>query len=492
MGISMWPRVVVKFLDDDDLSQRGLERQADISRLLVELEEAQDRDTVRRLFDELVRVAPVNVDFTGLFVERIITSVEPDQVRLLLRDAVDREFRPANLLRFFTIERERGFSEDEALAAAETLRAWEIVETAYVESAPVEPPTNLGSGAGLSAIATLQPYLGPAEVVGINAEFVWERTEIKGAGARVIDIERGWNIAPVHSDLAGASLDFFHADLIELAHRVHGNRVLGVIFARHPPSNGGSGISPDADGKLVSIRRRNRVSGLDEYNPLGAIVTALLGRRPGDVLLLEDQVAWTGKTPDGSSTFIPMLPSEIYSHVLEGIRTASALGVTVIEAGGNGSKDLDAVAADILASEGRNILSNRDSGAILVGAVRARRASGKLLRLASSNFGCRVDCYAPGQEILTTSDVVDGGAHDTFTNIFGQTSGAAAIVAGAAALLQSAAKAHGVPGFRPSDLRNLLRRPDLNTAVDEAACATNGRTPVMPDLRRIFEDLGWA
>jgi hypothetical protein len=78
-----------------------------------------------------------------------------------------------------------------------------------------------------------------------------------------------------------------------------------------------------------------------------------------------------------------------------------------------------------------------------------------------------------------------GHPDDHLTSSFGGTSGATAIVAGAAVLLQSWAKKYRGGPFDPATLRGLLSNPYLNTP---SAQPLNDRIGVMPDLTKIVLD----
>src|SRR5688500_5689837 len=74
MRIVTWPRVIVKFLDDDDVRTRFGDRSEEILPALLRLE-AAPRGETNRLLDDLLRLVPANVDFAGQVVERVITDV---------------------------------------------------------------------------------------------------------------------------------------------------------------------------------------------------------------------------------------------------------------------------------------------------------------------------------------------------------------------------------------------------------------------------------
>src|SRR5205814_137763 len=99
--------------------------------------------------------------------------------------------------------------------------------------------------------------------------------------------------------------------------------------------------------------------------------------------------------------------------------------------------------------------------AIVVGGARSMVPHG---RHEDSNYGSRVDCYAWGEHIFTCG--AEGSLLEQLTNYrydFGITSGAAAIVAGAAVAIQGVAL-HNL-GFRfgARQMRVILSSPAYGT-----------------------------
>ena len=189
--------------------------------------------------------------------------------------------------------------------------------------------------------------------------------------------------------------------------------------------------------------------------------------RPGDVWLIELQMY-----PPGRSA----TPMEWVQVNFDVIWTGSwALDVVCIQAGANGSQDLDASVWDGVFD--REV---RDSGAIMVG---AGTPTGRVAEWFT-NYGSRMDVHAWGSSIVTTGygDLFNGGTESTlYTSQFGGTSGASPMVTGAALCLQGIAKARYGQTLSPLALRQLLNetgidhqdasreigpRPDIGTAVE--------------------------
>jgi hypothetical protein len=193
---------------------------------------------------------------------------------------------------------------------------------------------------------------------------------------------------------------------------------------------------------------------------------------PGDILLLEAQSSYPGYGKN-------YLPVEVYQAPFDAIVAATAAGIIVVEAAGNGGNDLDAFTD----SAGKQILNRqsadfRDSGAIMVGAASSAVPH---TRMDFSNYGSRIDSFGWGQNVDTCGG--SGAGTTDYTSNFGGTSSASPIVAGAAVLLQSWRQAMGASLFDPATMRSLLSSTTLNTA---SANPSTDRIGVMPDLKAII------
>jgi subtilisin family serine protease len=200
----------------------------------------------------------------------------------------------------------------------------------------------------------------------------------------------------------------------------------------------------------------------------------------GDVLLLEAQTSY--------STASGFVPVEVEQAVFDAIQFATSQGIIVVEAGANGSVDLDAF-QDVSGKKilNRNSADFRDSGAIMVGAASSTVPH---QRLSFSNYGSRIDCYAWGQNIDTSGDGWTGTATNLYTSTFGGTSGASPIVTGAALILQSWGVSRFGSRYSPDALRALLSNTSVNTA---SANPSTDHIGVMPNLRAIIrrQDRFW-
>jgi hypothetical protein len=100
-----------------------------------------------------------------------------------------------------------------------------------------------------------------------------------------------------------------------------------------------------------------------------------------------------------------------------------------------------------------------------------------------STHGARVDCFAAfGGNRAPSAAAVDAYRE------FGGTSGASAVMAGVVCAIQGMSEAASGQWFLPSDIRRLLRDPDLGTPTSPGLAGGIGS---MPDLRRIAQRMGW-
>ena len=331
------------------------------------------------------------------------------------------------------------------------------VDAVYEEGPPTAPAVVAAPQADIDEFP--QHYLDPSPT-GIDAEHAWNFSGGTGAGVGLIDVEQGWvlnheDLPPGIALLTGRNKQFFG----------HGTAVLGVVAAVDN-GRGVVGIAPGI-GKLSVV---SQWWSERHFCTARALFVAAMNLQPGDVLLLEAQTA---------CRLVPgLFPVEIEPAVQSVIRLAAARGITVVEAAGNGDQPLDDFNHP---TWGRSL--DRPSGAIMVGAA---TAGSEHARMAGSNFGRRVDCYAWGEQVATTGDGVDGQETTRFTEQFSGTSAASAIVAGAAVVVQGIAKAHLGTPLSPAALRELFRDP---TTTTPSARPASDRIGVMPDLKRVVAKL---
>jgi len=144
------------------------------------------------------------------------------------------------------------------------------------------------------------------------------------------------------------------------------------------------------------------------------------------------------------------VPVEWNSAEYNAIAQATALGIVVVEAAGNGGNNLD---DPVYLS--RFNRATRDSGAILVGAANPSTLAAEPF----SNHGSRVDVQGWGQGIVSAGygDLFNpGDPNQTYTSGFGGTSGASAMVAALVAGIQGVSLAVDGRTLSPLTIRSAL------------------------------------
>jgi hypothetical protein len=265
-----------------------------------------------------------------------------------------------------------------------------------------------------------QGYLGPAPE-GIGALAVAGNAGALAPNVKVIDVEGAWLWA--HEDLPdpfatlGTPID--DADF-----RNHGTAVLGEIRG----TDNGFGVRGIVPACAVGA------SSIADQSVAEAINNAAATLDPGDIILIELHAP--GPNANGQGQF-GYLCLEFWQDVFDAIFLASASGVIVCEAAGNGEQDLDDPV--YLGLFDRSV---RDSGAILCGAT--HRST--LYPAWFSNHGSRVDLSGWGSEVTTCAygdlqGYPDFPEEQWYTASFNGTSSASPIVVGAVASLQGMTQA---------------------------------------------------
>ena len=434
---------------------------------------------------------------SDLTINRLFTALEGSQMRDLVSRAVELnpEYKAPNFLSYFVID----CPEDiDAKALVKELGSkdstwFTVIEHVYLgghisSPNPVDPSNDYEF--------YRQKYLKPLH--GIDIEAAWNRLGGDGAGdLRFVDIEKGWSLKPVASDLR-----LHHEDLpatvtvlpgndtngnplcgVPDQDNSHGTSVMGIITGLDN-TLGIVGIVPNlATAWLVSFVRANTNKRFGEITCVAdAIWSALPRLRAGDVILLEAQTFYDANLAKGWND----MPVEVEDVELELIRLVTASGIIVVEAAGNGKNNLDTFQY----TNSKGVLrtfdtSNpaQDSGAILVGAISSRSRKKWVGRGAEkgmgTNFGARIDTHAWGNSIRTTTNINGWRYGD-----FGGTSGASAIIAGVVLAIQGMAKAKGMT-FSPVQMRNILRDTTINTHPESASELKQVGT--MPNLEAIIK-----
>jgi hypothetical protein len=442
VGYNYRPNVVVKFRDDvklpyDDRADRALEEEG--------------RGEWQRL----------KAQFPGISIRKQFNSVTTSQIRVLVAKARRRQdkYRPPNFLTYFVIDLPARVDANELV---KSLLHWRMVETAYLDP-PAEDPvvTNVDPRlAGLDPRMAQQGYLRAAPD-GIDAEFAWGHPGGDGSGQHFIDLEQGWTRD--HEDLVARGAQVLFG--VETPQsRPHGTSVLGVVCAV-ANQVGCRGIAHSVASAHVVSHSGN------ENNVANAILAAINNLESGGILLLEVQ----RPEMEINNTW---LPTEFFQADFQMIEMATAIGITVVEAAGNSGHDLDTVSD----RHGKRafVRGVRDSRAILVGGA----SSGVPHVRLDSNFGSRVDCYAWGEDVVAPTSSDSGPVlKKAYRDDFNGTSSAAAIIAGAALVVQGVAVARHGKHLSPMQMRRVLSDPATGTNSGNPAV---DRIGVMPNLRAII------
>jgi hypothetical protein len=397
--------------------------------------------------------------YPGAKAERLITTIPAGAVREMASMAVERDAssEAPNLSAYLAVDVPVDANPE---AVAEELAQWDAVELAYVEGGPVVPPVN-----AVDDPRQANQGYEDAAPSGINAEYAWGFTGGDGQSVGFVDMEQGWTLN--HEDLVSAGITLISGD--NHNYWGHGTGVLGEVVAVDN-TKGDVGIAPSATARVISQWRSTTM-----FNTADTIVAAAAAMEFGDVLLLEAQTNFGG---------FSLVPVEVEPAVFDAIRLATALGIVVVEAAGNGGNDLDAYTDAGNQVLNRGSASFRDSGAIMVGAASSTSPHN---RLGFSNFGSRIDCYGWGENVDTTGNgTLFDTSLTTYTSAFNGTSSASPIIAGAALAIQGIAFRSVSIGYRfsPRQLREILGDTATGTASGNPASDEIG---VMPNLRAIID-----
>ncbi|WP_259383320.1 DUF3472 domain-containing protein [Bacillus thuringiensis] len=349
-----------------------------------------------------------------------------------------------------------------------------LVEEAYIQEKQILTPPEIQL-----PNLSVNPYDDPrfknqgyleAAPKGINASHAWSIKGGDGKGTTFVDMEYGWLLN--HEDLVNKNIKLMSGQNIS-QHRAHGTSVLGIVSSEDNQI-GNIGIAPKANVKVISQIRDNGI-----YNTADAILSAVHNLQAGDILLLEAQASYDGYGEK-------YLPVEVHPDIFDTIRVGADKGIIIIEAGANGSNDLD----NFKDRNGKKILNRnspdfKDSGAIMVG---AGSSTVPHKRLWFSNYGSRLDVYGWGENVDTTSANPSQNTTNLYTSTFSGTSSASPIIAGAATSIQGIAKEHRGSPYTPVELRNILSNPNTGTKSQDP---WNDRIGVLPDLKSILDNLGF-
>ncbi|MBU8870193.1 MAG: S8 family serine peptidase [Gemmatimonadales bacterium] len=382
----------------------------------------------------VVKMATGSADHKIVSPERLAQAVKHLLPNALVQSrftGLSKNMQDSELSRYFELEA-HGLDRSQLLKLVGTLNSDPAVEVAFLE--PVAVPAAQGFDAFTGAVPEIsqsggspedfefaastpdfesyQDYLDDAPL-GIGALSMRTQGGSTGAGITVIDVEGGWLWS--HEDLP-APVAELGVQINDLGWRNHGTAVLSEIRG-HDNGFGVTGIAPDCSVGCSSI---------GAISTAGALAAAVDVLQRGDLILIELHAP--GPNADGNGQF-GYVPMEYWPDNFDIIRLATAKGIIVCEAAGNGYQNLDG--PEYLGLFDRTV---RDSGAIMCGAT----AGGQLYSADFSNNGSRVDLNGWGYYVTAAGygDLQTGDETEWYTSAFSGTSSASPIVTGAVTSLQ--------------------------------------------------------
>jgi serine protease len=383
-----------------------------------------------------------------------------DLSRILVLDRISRRgpFPPARSLLAYWVVDTQGAEPVTTRLANALLQVPGAVDAVYREESPGPPPAVTW---WLNPFAQSQHHLDAAPT-GIDAKWAWAALGVDGTGIDFGDVEQGWNTD--HDEFKPTPpVRVMPPSWDNPTWRDHGTSALALVVG----ADNGAGIVGIAPG-VHAVRLVSHWDGTTDANMADAIAKAADGLAAGDVLLLEIQggAGYPVERMDGGLEMVA-------------IKAATNKGIIVIEPAGNAADDLDDAFTDGWPE---------DSGTIMVGASVGDPPGsgyGAIAHAPVGNVGKRINCFATGLELVSAGkgDMPGSGpgTNQAYTNTFGATSGAAAIVAGAALLVQHMYMAvTGNSRLTPIGMRALL---SANGTPQGAPW--QGNIGTMPNLRRV-------
>jgi hypothetical protein len=413
-------RLVAKFRDDLNarVDSNGIVRsktaRAVASSDTVGVSELAERVGVR--FSQRIPVSESSLEKLRTRAEQTSRQKQPDLAGIMVVDAPDEKLQEV----------------------ADELNASPLTEFVYFESVtPVPPPQACSDIAPPTPnYVSQQGYAGPNP--GVNMAAAWALGSARGAGIKIADCEYGYN--ENHEDLCGVIPEpgqTIDPAVVKNGWDQHGTGVLGVLGSKDN-AFGSTGLVPDAQLYFFSEQTVQR-----GFDFVAAVANAITSMRAGDIVMLEMQAIVNGNDR-------MLAPVEFEPAVWQLVKSATAAGIIVVAAAGNGAQDLDGPIYEEYRSRG-------DSGAIIVGAGSADIAHSPL---SFSTYGSRVNLQGWGQNVFTTGGgdyaTIGGDKNQQYTAGFNGTSSATPIVAGSVAAVQSYAESALNRRLSPLEMRNLL------------------------------------
>lgn len=351
-------------------------------------------------------------------------------------DSISRNFNVLNKYYYLNLPENNHYSLDELIKVLQQHPDIEYVQMVPIQ--PIEPPNITPD------FSHYQQYLNTPEktinkIKGMGVFEAWEQ-DAYGQGVQVADIEWDFNLS--HHDLSTDNITSLLPFNEKTSQADHGTAVAGLIMGK----NDGKGIT----GLAYKLDMFYAISELT-CGRIDAIIASKRILHAGDIVLYEMQTICEHQA---------YVPADYEMHIWEATRALTDAGIIVIMAAGNGGVDLDLPAYE-------SYRQRHDNNSIRVGAG----SPYTLNRLPFSTHGSPIHVQAWGEDVTTAGygDLFRSDDNHTYTANFSGTSSASALVAGAAAVIQSWYKKHTNSVLTPIQMRDLLIRtgtfPLLNDKI---------------------------
>gem|GEM_PF-6985146 len=388
--------------------------------------------------------------------------------------------RVVDLRTHFIVEVPEGVSAQAMIDALNTLPEVEMAQP-YPE--PVAPPA-------VGEYQDQQKYWRSANAgLGFDDVKWWKGGT--GKFVKIVDAEYTFNAA--HADLPAITNVVANGIEIPGGTDDHGTAVLGQLVSK-ADGVGTTGVAWEASIAFAATYTLTPPLLNGVWDVGNAITRGANHVGNGGVVLIEQQMAGPNvpaMPPPGSQ--LGLVAVEWFKPWYDAIVTAVGNGVTVVEAAGNGSEDLDGAAYGAGNGGHHPFKPANASGAIIVGAGAIQDGTDKARsRLGFSNYGSILSLQGHGEGVVTTGygDLHNAdGKNKQYTSTFGGTSGASPCVTAAVALAQSIRKGVENQFFTPAQIRTLLI--DNGVAQQAGTNPANQKIGPLPNLKRaLFKHFG--